>query len=99
MLSDQWFVNTEDMAQRAMDAVRSGEIRIQPERYAKIWHGWLQEKQPWCISRQLWWGHRIPVYYPTNKPGCDRYFVARNEAEAHAAAVAELGEDVELEQD
>jgi len=99
MLSDQWFVSTEDMAQRAMDAVESGDIRIQPERYKKIWRGWLQEKQPWCISRQLWWGHRIPVYYPTNKPGSDRYFVARSEAEALTQARQELGDDVELRQD
>jgi len=99
MLSDQWFVNTEDMAQRALDAVESDEIRLQPERYKKIWRGWLQEKQPWCISRQLWWGHRIPVYYPTNRPGTERYFVARSEEEALAQARAELGEDVELRQD
>ena len=58
MLSDQWFCSTEVMAQKAMDAVESGEIEIQPDRYKKIWRGWLQEKQPWCISRQLWWGHR-----------------------------------------
>mmetsp|Transcript_44623 Transcript_44623/g.128033 ORF Transcript_44623/g.128033 Transcript_44623/m.128033 type:complete len:1114 (+) Transcript_44623:25-3366(+) len=102
MLSDQWFVRTEDMAQRAMDAVESGEIRIQPERYTKIWRGWLEEKQPWCISRQLWWGHRIPVYYPTNRPEAEasgKYYVARSLEEALAQARPELGQDVELEQD
>eukprot|EP00931_Biecheleriopsis_adriatica_P098517 TRINITY_DN7249_c0_g2_i3.p1 TRINITY_DN7249_c0_g2~~TRINITY_DN7249_c0_g2_i3.p1 ORF type:complete len:1202 (-),score=270.06 TRINITY_DN7249_c0_g2_i3:108-3713(-) len=99
MLSDQWFVNTEVMAQRALDAVSSGEIRIQPDRFTKTWEGWLKEKQPWCISRQLWWGHRIPVYYPTNRPGSDKYFVAATEEEALQKARAELGEDVELSQD
>ncbi|CAE7946505.1 MTREX [Symbiodinium sp. KB8] len=82
MLSDQWFVSTEVMAQRAMDAVESGDITIQPDRFVKTWQGWLKEKQPWCISRQLWWGHRIPVYYPTNQPGSDKYFVARSKEEA-----------------
>jgi len=99
MLSDQWFVNTEDMAQRALDAVESGDIDIQPERYKKIWRGWLQEKQPWCISRQLWWGHRIPVWYPVNRPDCERYFVARSEEEARSQAREALGEDVEVRQD
>ncbi|CAE8682668.1 unnamed protein product, partial [Polarella glacialis] len=99
MLSDQWFATTEVMAQRAMDAVESGEITIQPDRFAKIWRGWLQEKQPWCISRQLWWGHRIPVYYVTNRPGVEKYFVARSEEEAMTQARSELGEDVELQQD
>lgn len=99
LLSDQWFVNTEEMAQRAMDAVSSGEIRILPDRYEKTWKQWLEEKQPWCISRQLWWGHRIPVYYPTNRPDSDTYFVARSLDEALEKARAELGEDVELRQD
>lgn len=99
MLSDQWFVSTEEMAQRAMDAVNDGTIRIQPERFVKIWNGWLQEKQPWCISRQLWWGHRIPVYYPAGEAGGSTYFVARSAAEAADMARAKMGHDVELEQD
>jgi valyl-tRNA synthetase len=99
MLSDQWFVTTEVMAQRALESVESGEIRIQPDRFVKIWRGWLEEKQPWCISRQLWWGHRIPVYYPSNRPGSDKYFVARSETEALEQAKKELGQDVILRQD
>jgi len=100
MLSDQWFVRTEEMAQRALDVVASGEIRIQPERYTKIWRGWLEEKQPWCISRQLWWGHRIPVYYPKDRSASsDVYFVARSMEEALLQARESLGPDIELEQD
>jgi valyl-tRNA synthetase len=71
-LSDQWFVSMGDgpdgtpgFAQQAMDAVTSGRVRINPERYAKSYLDWLGEKRDWCISRQLWWGHRIPVWTKT----------------------------------
>ncbi|RUL85520.1 valine--tRNA ligase [Tautonia sociabilis] len=69
-LSDQWFVRMGDdpdgspgFAQQAMDAVTSGRVRIHPERYAKSYLDWLGEKRDWCISRQLWWGHQIPIWY------------------------------------
>ena len=62
-ISEQWFVNMKDMAKRAADAVRNGETRFVPQRYEKQYFHWLDNIQDWCISRQLWWGHRIPAYY------------------------------------
>src|SRR5262249_49273464 len=71
LLSDQWFVNMGDrddrpgLAQLAIDAVTSGRVKFFPERYAKTYLSWLRAKLGWCISRQLWWGHRIPIWYAT----------------------------------
>ena len=63
LISRQWFVNAEPMAKMALAAVHSGRIRIVPDRFVKVWDNWLENIRPWCISRQLWWGHRIPVWY------------------------------------
>ncbi len=63
MLTDQWFVETSKIVQPAIDAVRSGETEIFPEQDKKVYFNWLENIEPWCISRQLWWGHQIPVWY------------------------------------
>ncbi|MDQ3480208.1 MAG: valine--tRNA ligase, partial [Actinomycetota bacterium] len=62
-LTDQWYVDVKPLAQRVVDATRAGEIRIVPETWSKTWFNWLENIQPWCVSRQLWWGHRIPAWY------------------------------------
>ncbi|MCA9883299.1 MAG: valine--tRNA ligase [Anaerolineae bacterium] len=63
MLSTQWFVKMDDIAEKALNAVRTGAIKIVPERFTKVYYHWLENIQDWCISRQLWWGHRIPAWY------------------------------------
>ena len=65
-ISEQWFVSMKDLAKRAADAVRNDEVRFVPKRYEKMYFNWLDNIQDWCISRQLWWGHRLPVYYCDN---------------------------------
>ena len=63
LVSDQWFVHMDDLAAAAAEVVRTGRMRIVPERFTKVYLQWLENIRPWCISRQLWWGHRIPVWY------------------------------------
>ncbi|AEI38135.1 MAG: valine--tRNA ligase [Zymomonas mobilis subsp. pomaceae] len=81
-LTDQWYVDAEKLAQPALEAVRSGKIKIIPESWTKTYYNWLENIQPWCISRQLWWGHQIPVWY-TEKGDV---IVAENEESAQAKA-------------
>jgi valyl-tRNA synthetase len=95
LISKQWFVNTESMASLGLAAVRSGRIRIIPERFTKVYYHWLENLRPWCISRQLWWGHRIPAWYGPD----GQVFVARSEADAAAQAAKHYGQPTALEQD
>ncbi|MFO0951697.1 MAG: valine--tRNA ligase [Isosphaeraceae bacterium] len=103
-LSDQWFVRMGDdadgspgFAQQAIDAVSSGRIQVHPERYAKSYTDWLAEKRDWCISRQLWWGHRIPVWRRTLAPGAKPSEASAWKHSGLAYAV-ETGEDGTVEQ-
>ncbi|SNT32190.1 valine--tRNA ligase [Antarctobacter heliothermus] len=81
MLTDQWFVETSEIVGPALDAVRGGDIKIMPESGEKVYYNWLDNIEPWCISRQLWWGHQIPVWYV---PGEEDWYpiCAATEAEA-----------------
>jgi valyl-tRNA synthetase len=81
-LTDQWYVDAKTLAGPALEAVRSGAIRVVPETWKKTWYQWLENIQPWCVSRQLWWGHQIPVWYDED----GNPFVAEGEAEAQTLA-------------
>jgi valyl-tRNA synthetase len=81
-LTDQWYVDAKTLAGPAIEAVRSGTIRVVPETWKKTWFNWLENIQPWCVSRQLWWGHRIPAWYAED----GEVFVAPTEEEAKAQA-------------
>ena len=97
-LSKQWFVKMKPLAEPAIAAVKSGEVKFVPERWSKIYFNWMENIQDWCISRQLWWGHRIPAYYLG-----DDVFVAETKEEALAQAKAKTGNAAltlaDLEQD
>ncbi len=82
MLTDQWFVDTAKIVQPAIDAVRDGRTKILPEQHEKVYFHWLENIEPWCISRQLWWGHQIPVWYDEQ----GNHYCATSEAEAQAMA-------------
>ncbi len=94
-LSDQWYVDAATLAKPALAAVASGKTRFVPDKFAADYNRWLDNIQPWCISRQLWWGHQIPAWYgPDNK-----VFVALDEATAKADARKHFHRDVELTRD
>ncbi|MCX5713722.1 MAG: valine--tRNA ligase, partial [Candidatus Omnitrophica bacterium] len=76
-LSKQWFVKMKPLAKDAIQAVKKGKIKFYPARWTKVYLNWMENIQDWCISRQIWWGHRIPVYYCKKCPGKDSIIVAR----------------------
>jgi valyl-tRNA synthetase len=92
-LTDQWFVAVETLAKPAIEAVENGDIQFVPKNYENMYFAWMRDLQDWCISRQLWWGHRIPAWYDAE----GNIYVARSEAEAREKNG--LSADVELTQD
>ena len=96
LLSTQWFVKTEPLAARCRQALEQQDPRFVPERWTKVYRDWLTDIRDWCISRQLWWGHRIPAWFVVSETAGEitdttPYVVARNGAEAHAKAEAQFG--------
>jgi valyl-tRNA synthetase len=92
-LSDQWFVKMKPLAEPALRVVQEGKIRLYPERWQKVYEHWMTNIRDWCISRQIWWGHRIPVYYAQD----GRLTAARNENEARQKL--QLASNIPLRQD
>ncbi|MBU2040239.1 MAG: valine--tRNA ligase, partial [Gammaproteobacteria bacterium] len=93
MLTDQWYVDAKTLAKPAIEAVENGDIQFVPKSYENMYFSWMRDIQDWCISRQLWWGHRIPAWYDEE----GNVYVAHDEAEVRAQN--HLADDVELRQD
>ena len=91
-VSTQWFVKMEPLAKRALEVVKNGQIQITPKRWEKVYYNWLENIRDWTISRQIWWGHRIPAYYAED----GTVFVAKSLEEAEAQAREKFGKDVNL---
>ena len=95
MLTDQWYVNAGELAKKAIEVVETGKTKFVPETWTKTYFQWMRNIEPWCVSRQLWWGHRIPAWY-----GPDGHvFVEQNADDAKAAARKHYGKEVVLRQD
>ena len=94
-LMDQWFVDAQRLAGPAITAVEQGETKFVPQQWENTYYEWMRNIQPWCISRQIWWGHQIPAWFGPD----GEIFVELNAEEAHAAARDLYGKDVELHQD
>ncbi len=94
-LSEQWFVRMKPLAEKAIRATESGRVKFHPERWTDFYLQWLHNVRDWCISRQLWWGHQIPIWYGPN----GSLFCAHDEAEARVEAEEKLGRGVDLRRD
>ena len=94
-VSTQWFVKMEPLAKRALEVVKNGQIQITPKRWEKVYYNWLENIRDWTISRQIWWGHRIPAYYAED----GTVFVARNMEEAKAQVKEKFGKEVSLREE
>ncbi len=94
-LTDQWYVHAAELAKPAIEAVHQGKTQFVPDNWKKTYFNWMKNIQPWCISRQLWWGHQIPAWYGPD----GKVFVERTEEEAFASAFSHYGEVVELIRD
>ena len=94
-LTDQWYVNAKELAKPAIAAVRDGKTKFIPKNWEKTYFDWMENIQPWCISRQLWWGHQIPAWYGPD----GKVFVALTEAEAQAEADKHYGKKTTLTRD
>ncbi|MCE2510580.1 MAG: valine--tRNA ligase [Alphaproteobacteria bacterium] len=94
-LTDQWFVDAATLAKPAIEAVEQGKTRFVPEHWANTYFEWMRNIQPWCVSRQIWWGHRIPAWYGPD----GEIFVAASEDDARTAAKAHYGKATELTRD
>ncbi|WP_295947194.1 valine--tRNA ligase [uncultured Bartonella sp.] len=95
LLTDQWYVNAAKLAKPAIDAVKNGKTTIIPKNWEKTYFNWTENIEPWCISRQLWWGHQIPAWYGPD----GKVFVEKSAEEAQKAADAHYGKAVELRRD
>jgi valyl-tRNA synthetase len=94
-LSEQWYCDVKSMAEKAVKSVRDGDAKFLPQQWENTFFAWLDDIQPWCISRQLWWGHRIPAWYGPD----GKVFVATTEADAKAEAAKTYGKPVKLTRD
>ena len=94
-VSTQWFVKMQPLAERALEVVKNGQVKITPQRWEKVYYNWLENIRDWTISRQIWWGHRIPAYYAED----GTVFVARDIEEAKAQARKKFGKDVDLREE
>ena len=94
-VSTQWFVKMEPLAKRALEVVKNGQVQITPKRWEKVYYNWLENIRDWTISRQIWWGHRIPAYYAPD----GTVFVAKNLEEAQAQAKEKFGKDIVLREE